>query len=111
MPTAETRDRYLRDPLPIRLGGLAANLCRTASWSDNPLNRKAIASLLEESEYFAEWTAPDAPLDIQEALAELQLTLAIWHRHWTQGKSNPNMGPIAQAWSDRLLALSGLTSV
>ena len=30
------RERYLRDPLPVRLGGLAANLSRIASFARNP---------------------------------------------------------------------------
>ena len=29
------RSRYLKDPIPVRLGGLAANLSRVASFSKN----------------------------------------------------------------------------
>ena len=102
------RERYLRDPLPIRLGGLAADLARIASFAQNPLNRDAVTSLLEESKYFAEWTAPDAPIDIQAALAEVQTSLARWQRRWLAGTPAPQMQEQAQRWSDQLLALSGL---
>ena len=110
MISATIRDRYLQDPLPIRLGGLAADLARIASWADNPKNHRAVAGLLEESKYFCEWAAPDAPLDVQEALAEVQLQLAIWHRRWLDGEADPRMQATAQQWSDRFLDLSGLAA-
>ena len=102
------RERYLRDPLPIRLGGLAADLARIASWVDNPKNHLAVAGLLEESKYFCEWAAPDAPLDVQAVLAEVQIQLACWHRAWLQGQSPPQLSAEARRWSDHLLQLSGL---
>ena len=108
MISTTIRDRYLQDPLPIRLGGLAADLARIASWADNPKNHRAVAGLLEESKYFCEWAAPDAPLEVQEALAEVQLQLAIWHRRWLNGESDPRMQEDARRWSDHLLRLSGL---
>ena len=54
--------RYMRDPLPIRLGGLAADLARIQSFSDHPDHRDVVADMLEESRFFIEWTAPDAEL-------------------------------------------------
>ena len=101
------RQRYLQDPLPIRLGGLAANLARVVSCIDDPRDRDAVASILEESKYFAEWAASDAPLEVQEFLAEAQMGLAVWHRQWRTGRSDPRMREQAQQWSDRLLTLSG----
>ena len=108
MPTPAIRDRYLRDPLPVRLGGIAADLARVAFCADNPKNHHAVASLLEESQWFAEWAAPEAPLDVQEALAEFQVQAALWQRSWVAGRPEPSMRTGAQQWSDRLLKLSGL---
>lgn len=102
------RERYLRDPLPIRLGGLAADLARIASFAGNPRNHRAVASLLEESKYFAEWAAPDAPLEIQEQLAEVQVSVALWQLDWENGQAASSIGEQAQRWSNRLLELSGL---
>ena len=110
MVSQAIRERYLRDPLPIRLGGLAADLARVASFAKNPLNREAVASLLEEGKYFAEWAAPDASLPLQEMLAQVQTALAVWQRRWVAGQPEPAMQQTAQQWSDQLLALSGLVS-
>ena len=108
MPSSTLRDRYLRDPLAIRLGGLAADLARVASFSGNPENAEAVASLLEEGKYLAEWAAPEAPLEVQEQLAQVQLQLALWQRQWTTGCADPDMKDEAKRWSDVLLQLSGL---
>ena len=42
------RDRFLRDSLPIRLWGLAANLARVQSFCDNPAHLDVVARLLGE---------------------------------------------------------------
>ena len=108
MVSDEIRERYLRDPLPIRLGGLAADLARIASFAEDPLDQQAVVSLLEEGKHFAEWTAPGAPLDIQVALAEVQVSLALWQRRYVSGRPDPLMRDGAQRWSNQLLELSGL---
>lgn len=108
MVSEAIRERFLRDPLPGRLGSLAADLARIASFSENPKNQRAVASLLEEGKYFAEWAAPDAPLETQAVLAEVQLALAVWERNWRKGSPVAMMGADAKRKSDELLALSGL---
>ena len=110
MVRESVRLRYLQDSLPTRLGGLAADLARVASCADDPRDRDAVTSLLEESKYFAEWAAPDASPKIQEQLAEVQLAIAVWERRWRAGHPEPQMREQAQQWSDQLLALSGLAS-
>jgi hypothetical protein len=102
------RTRYLRDPLPVRLGGLAADLARIASFAEHAGNQRAVESLFEEAKHFAEWAAPEAPLDIQAALAQVQVQLALWQRRWLAGRPESLMREEAQRWSDQLLALSGL---
>lgn len=110
MVSEAIRQRFLRDPLPIRLGGLAADLARIASFSENPANHRAVASLLEEGKWFAEWAAPEAPLETQAILAEIQLALAVWEHRWLNGTPDHTMRTDAQRKSDELLALAGLTS-
>ena len=106
------RDRYLRDELPVRLGGLAANLARIKSFSDHPDHRDAVESLLEESKFFIEWTALDAGLDLQAELVELQVELARWQQSWSKiwADSVQRTAIVEQAsdWSKRLLEMSGL---
>lgn len=108
MVSEKVRERFLRDPLPQRLGSLAADLARVASFAQDPRDREAVASLLEEGKYFAEWAAPEAPLETQAVLAEIQIALAVWERRWLKGAPDPSMRTEAQSKSDELLVLAGL---
>ena len=96
----EIRKRYLKDELPVRLGGIAANLARMKSFSSNDNHLEAIESLLDESKYYIEWTVKDVPVEIQEFLIQIQIQLALWQvqlikiwiapsKAWERGKVNP----------------------
>jgi hypothetical protein len=109
---AAIKQRYLRDALPIRLGGLAANLARIKSFSDHADHRHVVESLLDESKFFIEWTAPDAELEVQAQLVELQIQLAQWQHRWTEIWQDPtsrtNVAEESLAWSTKVLEMSGL---
>lgn len=106
------RERYLRDDLPVRLGGLAANLARIKSFSDHPDHREVVENLLEESKFFIEWTAADASLEVQVQLVELQVELARWQLNWAGIWAEPvqrkAVGDQAHSWSEQVLGMSGL---
>jgi len=106
------RERYLRDKLPIRLGGLAANLARIRSFSDHPGHREAVESLLDESKLFIEWTAADAEANTAAELVELQIQLAQWQRRWAHiwvdDLQRIAVAEQAHRWSKRVLDMSGL---
>ena len=106
------RERYLRDAIPIRLGGLAANLRRIRSFTQNAANRDAVESLLDESKYFIEWTAAETEIATAAELVELQVQLARWQhnlaRIWTDSEQRQQVGEQSRVWSDRVLDLSGL---
>jgi len=106
------RERYLKDGFETRLGGLAANLARLASFSSRMKNNQSVEYLLDESKWFIEWTVPDAELEMQAELVELQVQLAVWHRAWQKGNIEGDrlreMITQAREWSDRLLEQSGL---
>jgi hypothetical protein len=101
------RTRYLKDDLSTRLGGIAANLARIASCSSRPADWEAVQSMLEESKFFIEWTAPEAPLNVQALLVELQIQLALWDRVWPQVYTNPQkrakLSQLARTWSQNVL--------
>jgi len=106
------RERYMRDELPVRLGGLAANLGRIKSFSENESNRSVVESLIEESKYFIEWTAREAEIETAAQLVELQLELVRWQYEMSQLWSDPNrrkqIAEKSNAWSKQVLASSGL---
>src|SRR4030067_1493174 len=104
--------RSLSGSLAIRVGGLAANLARIKSFSDHPDHRDVIESLLDESKFFIEWTAPETGIDLQVELVALQLQLACWQRSWGDIWADPlqraAVGEQAQTTSERGLKRSGL---
>lgn len=109
---AAVRKRYMRDGPPVRLGGLAANLARIQSFSDNPDHGDVVESLVEESAFFIEWTAQELELDTCVALAELQRLLVRWRHTWSMVWANPSLraevAKQAGAWSQRVLRMAGL---
>ena len=106
------QERYLRDTLPVRLGGLAANLSRIKSFAAHEACRDAVESLIDESKYFIEWTAAEAEVEVSVELVELQVQLARWQYQWVQiWPYSIRRGQVAEAsgvWSRRVLELSGL---
>jgi len=106
------RERYLRDDLPVRLGGLAANLSRIKSFATHEASREAVESVIDESKFFIEWTAADAEISTAAELVELQIQLARWQRNWSgiwadQGQRR-KVAEQSAAWSRRVLEMSGL---
>jgi len=106
------QQRYMRDDLPVRLGGLAANLRRVKSAASHDENRVAVEGLLDESKYFIEWTAAEADIDKAAELVELQIQLARWQYKWPDIWNDPvrrrEVAEQSGRWSDRVLELSGL---
>ena len=104
------RARFLRDPVPRRLGAIAADLARVASGARREGGADAVAGMLEESQCFIEWTAAES--EIAAELVEIQVALAVWRRAWPSAQQNGStracLALQAQEWSDRVLARSGL---
>ena len=104
--------RYLRFPVPARLGNLASSLARIADFSAMMDNSGQVVSVLDESTYFIEWTAGETVAETAAQLADLQCQLARWQLNWQQIWDDPaQRAQVAQesrAWSDRVLQMSGL---
>lgn len=111
----DIKERYMQDKPATRLGGLAANLARIASFSDNPEHLTAVRDLLVESKYFIEWTAPEAALETQAELVRLQVELARWgvrlQSDWVDEGARQAMAREAKQWSQTVLESSGLLQV
>jgi len=106
------RKRYMRDELPVRLGGLAANLSRIKSFSANENSRETVASLIDESKMFIEWTAAQAEINTAAMMVDMQVQLALWQirwdRIWTDPAQRKEIAEQSGVWSKQILELSGL---
>lgn len=110
----EIKVRYLKEPFNRRLGHLASDLMRIAGFLDNIKNRKVVVDILEESKFFIEWAAVDAPPHIQEMFSDMQSRLALWHLHLSMMKeSSKEMAELKKStkhWSMQLIQFSGLAT-
>ena len=106
------RERFLWDPLPVRLAGLAADLARVASSARHPTGAESVAAMLEESQYFIEWTAVESALDVAAELVDIQRLIALWRKAWLETQQYPIQRTLlsvqAKKWSDQVLGYSGL---
>lgn len=105
---------YLKQNISVRLGGLAADLARIASFIQVPA-LPATKTMLEESRAFIEWSAPDLlPNRVDDAvrLVDIQRGLTHWYWNWHEAQNDPaarqKLAEQARAWSDEVLAMSGL---
>ena len=108
----QIQERYMRDDLPVRLGGLAANLSRIKSFSANDASRDVVESLIDESKMFIEWTAAQAEINTAEKLVELQIQLALWQLQWgtiwNDSLKRKQIAEQSNVWSKQVLEMSGL---
>lgn len=111
---AKLRSRFLQDPIPTRLGGLAANLARVASFSKHDGHQQVVAATMRESRWFIEWTANDLAPEQTAELARLQSQLARWeiqsHKKWHDERWRQELLSKSRKWSEQLIKMSGLTS-
>ena len=103
--------RYLKDPWPTRLAGLAADLSRVSSSARHATGSESVAQMLEESQYFIEWTAAELDPDVAGELVNIQVLIALWRRAWPETQHNPQQRTIlsvqAKVWADQILGLAG----
>ena len=106
------RQRFLRDPLSRRLGGLAATLGRLSSSARESSDPLAVARLLEEAKYLIEWTAADTEPETAAELVSMQTLINLWLRTWANTSHHKEQRTLlsvqAKHWSDRALDFSGL---
>ncbi len=108
------RSRYLQDAIPVRLGGLAANMARIASLAKHPGHHEVVSDILLESKWFIEWTAQELEIIKAAELVELQIQLALWdlesQQNWHDERWRDMIAAEASQWSQRILEMSGLLS-
>lgn len=106
------RARYLQDKLSIRLGGLAANLSRIASFSRHAAVQETVSDILLESRWFIEWTALELEITKTAELVKLQVELAVWdlesQQNWQDESWRNQLAGKARVWTQCVLEMSGL---
>ena len=103
----QIKERYLKEPLNMKLGHLASDLVRISTFSD----RNVVNDLIEESKFFIEWVAPDTTFDTQVVLCDIQLNLALWQLRLLKVTDLNKLQTDAKKWSEYLLETSGLLAV
>jgi len=106
------RERFLKDDISVRLGGLAANLSRIKSFANNEKNKAVVESLIDESKHFIEWTAHETEIETAAKLVELQIVLALWQikldKVWFDTNQRKQISDQSNIWSQQVLMASGL---
>lgn len=106
------RERFLKDDISVRLGGLAANLSRIKSFANNEKNKAVVESLIDESKHFIEWTAHETEIETAAKLVELQIVLALWQikldKVWLDTNQRKQISDQSNTWSQQILLASGL---
>jgi hypothetical protein len=109
----QLRERFLRDPLPRRLGGLAATLGRISSSARNSTDPNIVFNLLDEAKHLIEWTAADTEPETAAELVQMQTMISLWQRAWDEASQYPKQRILlsvqAKEWSDKAVDFSGLT--
>lgn len=111
-PIQLERERYLRDPMPVRLGGIASNLVRVRSLTTDDGLRSMAETVLRQTGLYIEWTASDADPSALELLAEIQRSTFRWRKtlphRWSIPGERLRLGIEAGEMGERVLDISGL---
>jgi len=106
------RERFMRDPLPVRLAGLAADLGRVSSSARHVSGSDSVAQMLEESQYYIEWTAAEAEPRIAAELVDIKRMIGLWRKAWPEASHSRTQRTLlsvqAKKWSDMVLDFSGM---
>ena len=109
------RERFLRDPLPRRLGGLAATFGRISSSARNSSDSAVVSDLLDEARHLIEWTAGSAEPEVAAELVRIQTLLTVWQKAWESSSQNSQQRLLlslqAKDWSDKAVDFSGLAKI
>ena len=111
----KAKQRFLRDPLPRRMGGIAASLARISSSARRESGQARVEEMMQEVKYYIEWTAAETDPEVAAELVNIQIALALWQSGWKEtGKLHHPRTILsfqAKLWSERVLNLSGLLAI
>lgn len=100
----ERKERFLRDPLPLRLGNLSSSLNRVAVIP----TAAGRSEIITECRNFIEWTAAETEPEVAEELVEIQRQLTWAKDRLEQPAELERLRLKAREWSARVMQHSGL---
>jgi hypothetical protein len=101
--SGKLRERFLRDPLPCRLGGLAATLGRISSSARKSTDPIVVSNLLDEAKHIIEWTAADTEPETGAELIRMQTMITPWQRAWEEASQNPKQRLLLSVQAKKLV--------
>ena len=111
IPRSVLYARFMKDPVSVRLGGIASDLIRLSGLAKtNPANKPHFQSVLDETKFFTEWTAADLSIDAQEKILELQRVLVQWDGRLISHEQLSSVQQEAKDWSEKVLLASGMVT-
>ncbi|MGH9853894.1 MAG: hypothetical protein ACREBD_28965 [Blastocatellia bacterium] len=106
------RERFLREPLPKKLGELASALASVKSFSDHPAHREVVETFLSEGAHYLDWSVAEVEPVFRNELAELKQLLMEWLKDWQtiweDVEKRTAVAELAGIWSQKVLEKSGL---
>ena len=84
------RERFLQENTQMKLGHLASDLARIASLLNMQAGEKALQNVMEETKFFAEWTAPDTDPETQAFLLEIRSLITEKELEWDSLSNDEN---------------------
>ena len=107
----EIKNRFLQEDPKMRLGHLAADLLRIATFIETGSSSQ-VKPIIYESKFMAEWAAGEADIEVKGLLSEMQSFLALREHQWPawchDSVSCTKTSVTARLWSNKLLKRSGL---
>lgn len=100
------RERYMRDPAPVRLGNLASDLLRLGAWVQMRRPDDSIIALLT---HIAAMLECNGGLELVE-LADMQREICRWRRVWPVEQASSVLVLRSQQMSARALELAAAVS-
>lgn len=107
----EKKARFQNEDIPHRLGHIASNLARVRSFSNSAF-KKGVEVVIDETEWFIEWTAAEIEPEQAEELVNIQVQLARWQINLDNilldELRRGEVAKQAETYSQKVLDMSGL---
>ncbi|MBD2604036.1 hypothetical protein H6G81_05710 [Scytonema hofmannii FACHB-248] len=107
----EKKARFQNEDIPHRLGHIASNLARVRSFCNSAF-KKGVEVVIDETEWFIEWTAAEIEPEQAEELVNIQVQLARWQINLDNilldELRRGEVAKQAETYSQKVLDMSGL---